>query len=93
MIASFLFDFSEEEILKLGIFINLAGIIGCLLLGKIEDKTGSEKIVIVCIIFLMFITTMLYFTNIQFFLEIVPDDWFYCCQYRQVEVLSLKNDG
>ena len=63
MIASFLFGFSEAEILKLGIFINLAGIVGCLLLGKIEDKTGSEKIVIVCIIFLMFITITLYFTN------------------------------
>ena len=49
MIASFLFGFSEKEILKLGVFINLSGIIGCLSLGKIEDRIGSEKIVIACI--------------------------------------------
>ena len=63
MIASFLFGFSEKEILKLGIFINLFGIIGCLSLGKIEDKVGSEKIVLTCIIFLLLITFTLYFIN------------------------------
>ena len=62
MISSFLFGFTETEILKLGIFINLAGITGCLFLGKIEDDIGSQKIVIVCIIFLMLITSVLYFT-------------------------------
>ena len=61
MIASFLFGFSEKEILKLGIFINLSGIIGCLSLGKIEDKLGSEKIVVTCIVFLLLITFTLYF--------------------------------
>ena len=63
MIASFLFGFSEKEILKLGIFINLFGIIGCLSLGKIEDKVGSEKIVLTCIVFLLLITFTLYFIN------------------------------
>ena len=63
MIASFLFGFSEEEILRLGIFINFAGIIGCLFLGKFEDNFGSENIVITCIIFLMLTTIALYFTN------------------------------
>jgi UMF1 family MFS transporter len=63
MIASFLFGFSEKEILKLGIFINLFGIIGCLSLGKIEDRVGSEKIVLTCIIFLLLITFTLYFIN------------------------------
>ncbi len=63
IIASFLFGFSEEEILRLGIFINFAGIIGCLLLGKIEDNFGSENVVITCIIFLMLTTIMLYFTS------------------------------
>ena len=62
MISSFLFGFTETEILKLGIFINLAGITGCLFLGKIEDDIGSQKIVIVFIIFLMLITSVLYFT-------------------------------
>ncbi len=61
--ASFLFSFSEEEILRLGIFINLAGIIGCLLLGKIEDQISSERVVIICIFFLMLITSTLYFVN------------------------------
>ena len=63
MIASFLFGFSEKEILKLGIFINLFGIIGCLSLGKIEDRVGSEKIVLTCIVFLLLITFTLYFIN------------------------------
>ena len=63
MIASFLFGFSEKEILKLGVFINLSGIIGCLSLGKIEDRIGSEKIVIACIFFLLLITLTLYFIN------------------------------
>ena len=56
LIASFLFGFSEEEILKLGVFINMAGIVGCLFLGKIEDNFGSEKIVMLCITLLMLIT-------------------------------------
>ena len=63
LIASFLFGFSEEEILKLGVFINMAGIAGCLFLGKIEDNFGSEKIVMLCITLLMLITLTLYFTN------------------------------
>ena len=63
MIASFLFGFSEKEILKLGIFINLFGIIGCLSLGKIEDRIGSQKIVLTCIVFLLLITFTLYFIN------------------------------
>jgi len=58
-----LFGFSEKEILKLGIFINLFGIIGCLSLGKIEDRVGSEKIVLTCIVFLLLITFTLYFIN------------------------------
>ena len=58
-----MFGFSEKEILKLGIFINLFGIIGCLSLGKIEDRVGSEKIVLTCIIFLLLITFTLYFIN------------------------------
>ena len=53
----------QEEILRLGIFINFAGIIGCLFLGKFEDNFGSENIVITCIIFLMLTTIALYFTN------------------------------
>ena len=52
LIASFLFGFSEEEILKLGVFINMAGIVGCLFLGKIEDNFGSEKIKIVMFVLL-----------------------------------------
>ena len=41
----------------------MAGIVGCLFLGKIEDNFGSEKIVMLCITLLMLITLTLYFTN------------------------------
>ena len=50
MIASFYLGFLKKK-LRLGIFINFAGIIGCLFLGKFEDNFGSENIVITCIIF------------------------------------------
>ena len=63
MFASFLFEFSESQILFLGVFINLSGIIGCLILGRYEDKIGSEKTVLVCILGLFLSTIFLYFTK------------------------------
>ena len=63
MFASFLFGLTESQILFLGIFINLFGIVGCLTLGWIEDKVGSEKIVKLCIVSLMILTLILFFAK------------------------------
>ncbi len=60
MFASFLFDLSESQIIFLGIFINLFGIMGCLILGRYEDKLGSEKIVKLCILALLILTFALF---------------------------------
>ena len=38
MIAAFIFGLSESEILFLGVSINFFGIIGCLVIGRFEDK-------------------------------------------------------
>ena len=40
MIAAFIFGLSESEILFLGVSINFFGIIGCLVIGSVEDKMG-----------------------------------------------------
>ena len=63
MFASFLFGFTESQILFLGVFINLSGIIGCLILGRYEDKLGSERTVLVCILSLFLSTFFLYFAK------------------------------
>tara|TARA_B100000963_G_scaffold337328_1_gene333224 strand:+ start:120 stop:1334 length:1215 start_codon:yes stop_codon:yes gene_type:complete len=63
MFASFLFGFTESQILFLGVFINLSGIIGCLILGRYEDKLGSEKTVLICIFSLLISTIFLYITK------------------------------
>ena len=63
MFASFLFGFTESQILFLGVFINLFGIFGCLVLGRYEDKIGSEKTVLICISSLLLSTGFLYFTK------------------------------
>ena len=55
-------DLEEDQILILGISINLAGIIGCIVLGRIEDRIGSEKVIKICIVSLLFTTLGLYFT-------------------------------
>ena len=68
MFASFLFGLSESEILLMGIFINLSGILGCLTLGRFDDGLGSEKCVLLCIITLALLTGGLFFvTNTQLF--------------------------
>jgi UMF1 family MFS transporter len=41
MFASFLFGLTESDILFLGVFINLFGIVGCFSLGRIEDKMNN----------------------------------------------------
>ena len=61
MFASFLFGLSESQILFLGIFINLSGVIGCFLLCRIEDRLGSQKILSFCILFLTLLTFFLFF--------------------------------
>ena len=68
MFASFLFGLSESEILLMGIFINLSGILGCLTLGRFDDGLGSEKCVLLCIVMLALLTGGLFFvTNTQLF--------------------------
>ena len=61
MFAAFLFNLSESQILLLGVFINLSGIFGCIVLGNYEDKVGSMKIVYFCILSLLSITFTLFF--------------------------------
>ncbi len=68
MIAAFIFELSESQILFLGVFINLFGILGCLILGKFEDRIGSLKTIIACIFNLLILTFTLFFIkNIIFF--------------------------
>ena len=62
MFASFLYGLEEDQILILGISINLAGIMGCIVLGRIEDRIGSEKVIKICIVSLLLTTLGLYFT-------------------------------
>jgi len=61
MFASILFGLKETEILLMGVFINLSGVVGCLVLGSIDDKVGSEKIAISCSLLLFFLTLSIYF--------------------------------
>ena len=56
MFSAFLFGLTESQILFLGIFINLFGIIGCFILGRYEDIIGSFKTVVICILGLMVVT-------------------------------------
>ena len=63
MIAAFIFGLSESEILFLGVSINFFGIIGCLVIGSIEDKMGSLNAVKICISGLLILTLILYFTE------------------------------
>ena len=68
MFASFLFGLSESEVLLMGVFINLSGILGCLILGRLDDSLGSEICVLLCIITLALLTGGLFFvTNTQLF--------------------------
>ena len=61
LFASFLFKFTESEILFLGVFINLFGILGCLFAGYYENRIGSEKSVIICSLILFVLSFSLYF--------------------------------
>ena len=63
MIAVFIFGLSESEILFLGVSINFFGIIGCLVIGSVEDKMGSLNAVKICISGLLILTLILYFTE------------------------------
>jgi UMF1 family MFS transporter len=61
MFAAFLFGLSELQILFLGVFINLFGIFGCLIIGSFEDKIGSENTVKICVLGLLITTLTLFF--------------------------------
>ena len=68
MFASFLFGLSESEILLMGVFINLSGIFGCLILGRFDDRLGSEKCVLLCVIMLTLLSGSLFLVkDIQLF--------------------------
>ena len=68
MFASFLFQLSESEILLMGVFINLSGILGCLILGSFDDRLGSDRCVLLCIIMLTLLSGSLFFVkNTQLF--------------------------
>ena len=71
MFASFIFGFSELEILYLGIFINLSGMFGCLIMGNFEKKIGSEKNVMICSSVLFILTLILFFIRDVFFFWII----------------------
>ena len=66
MIAAFIFGLSESEILFLGVSINFFGIIGCLVIGSVEDRMGSLNAVKICISGLLILTLILYFTESYF---------------------------
>lgn len=63
MIAAFLFGLTETQILLLGVFINLSGVFGCLILGRFEDRIGSLLMVKICISWLLMLTSILYFVE------------------------------
>ena len=63
MIAAFIFGLSESEILFLGVSINFFGIIGCLVIGSVEDRMGSLNAVKICISGLLILTLILYFVE------------------------------
>ena len=63
MIAAFIFGLSESEILFLGVSINFFGIIGCLVIGSVDDRMGSLNAVKICISGLLILTLILYFTE------------------------------
>jgi len=63
MVAAFIFGLSESEILFLGVSINFFGIIGCLVIGNVEDKIGSLNAVKICISGLLILTLILFFAE------------------------------
>ena len=68
MFASFLYDFNESEILLLGVFINLSGVVGCIIFGFLEKSFSSEKAVLLCIVALLLLTSgLLIVENVIFF--------------------------
>ena len=61
--SSILFGLQETEILFLGIFINLFGILGCILFGKLDDSKGSRWVIKICLASLFVLTSSLFFTK------------------------------
>lgn len=51
--------FSEKEVIFLGIFINLSGFFGCLILGFLEDRVSSKINILGCLVSLFFLTIVL----------------------------------
>ena len=54
--ASSIFGFKQEEILILGVLINLSGVIGCSIFAFSEKKIKSEKSISICLISLTLLT-------------------------------------
>ena len=82
MFASFLFGLSESEVLLMGVFINLSGILGCLILGRFDDGLGSDKCVLLCVITLTLLTGGLFSYKHQLFWFIAILIGFLLVQFR-----------
>ncbi len=54
--ASYILGFKQEDILILGVVINLSGVIGCLMFASLEKKNHSEKNIHKCLVALTLLT-------------------------------------
>ncbi len=98
MFASFLYNFSETEILLLGIFINLSGIIGCIIFGIYENILGVERNIFISILGLTFLSSILLFVDskINFWIIAMSIGFFIgpiqaCSRSLLVEKLNLSD--
>ena len=98
MFASFLYNFSETEILLLGIFINLSGIIGCIIFGIYENILGVERNIFISILGLTFLSLILLFVDskINFWIIAMSIGFFIgpiqaCSRSLLVEKLNLSD--
>lgn len=63
IIAAFVFNLNELEILYLGVFVNLSGIFGCILFSFLGRKLNSVQTVIISLCALFIFSSLLFFTN------------------------------
>ena len=96
---AFLFGLSESQILFLGVFINLFGIIGCLIFGKFEDTVGSLLTLKICIFSLLVLTLSLFFIrdHVSFWLTALAIGFFIgpiqaCSRSFLVKKIKSKNE-
>tara|TARA_B100000989_G_C19521690_1_gene464491 strand:+ start:1195 stop:2415 length:1221 start_codon:yes stop_codon:yes gene_type:complete len=61
--ASNIHNFKETDILFLGILINFFGIFGCICFSLIDDRVGSFKSILMCLLFLFTLTTLMFIND------------------------------